>query len=81
MMNILQRRDGSPTGAAEKARVETLERRDLMSAASQAASIRAPHSGPEFVYVESNNPQPGQNAVLAFRRNHADGSLRKSGGF
>jgi 6-phosphogluconolactonase (cycloisomerase 2 family) len=39
------------------------------------------HHAPDVVYVESNNPAPGQNAVLAFRRNHADGSLRRLAAF
>jgi 6-phosphogluconolactonase (cycloisomerase 2 family) len=33
------------------------------------------------VYTESNNPTAGQNAVLAFRRNPADGSLHQIGAF
>ena len=37
--------------------------------------------GGEFVYVESNNPEPGQNAVIALRRNPSDGSLRQIGTF
>jgi hypothetical protein len=33
------------------------------------------------VYVESNNSNPGQNAVIALHRNPADGSLREIGTF
>jgi 6-phosphogluconolactonase (cycloisomerase 2 family) len=33
------------------------------------------------VYTESNDPTAGQNAVLAFRRNPADGSLKQIGTF
>lgn len=33
------------------------------------------------VYVESNNPNAGQNAVIALRRNPSDGSLREIGTF
>src|SRR5262245_47299145 len=33
------------------------------------------------VYTESNDPVAGQNAVLAFRRNPADGSLQQIGTF
>jgi DNA-binding beta-propeller fold protein YncE len=33
------------------------------------------------VYTESNDPVAGQNAVLAFRRNPADGSLKQIGTF
>ena len=32
-------------------------------------------------YVESNNPNPGQNAVIALRRDPADGSLHEIGTF
>jgi DNA-binding beta-propeller fold protein YncE len=42
---------------------------------------RGDHTDAEAVYVESNNPAPGQNAVLGFRRNPADGSLRQFGTF
>src|SRR5439155_24450697 len=33
------------------------------------------------VYVESNNPDPGENAVLAFGRDPTDGSLTQIGTF
>ncbi len=46
--------------------VEVMEGRTLMSAAAGPAS---------FVYVESNNPNPGQNAVLAYRADPATGGL------
>jgi hypothetical protein len=42
---------------------ERLENRNLMSATNT------------FVYVESNNPNPGQNAVLAYKENTATGAL------
>src|SRR5262245_43342061 len=67
--------------------LETLEDRAVPSAATpDAAAGRADlgrPAGPAVatVYVESNNPAPGQNAVLAFRRNPADGSLRQIGMF
>lgn len=61
---------------------ETLEGRTLLSVTGVS------HREPGFdhghavttVYTESNNPQPGQNAVLALRR-AADGSLRQVGKF
>jgi 6-phosphogluconolactonase (cycloisomerase 2 family) len=42
-----------------------------------------PPTGPAVttVYVESNNPSPGQNAVIAFRRDPASGSLKEIGKF
>lgn len=55
--------------AAEDARFESLETRRLMSAAATT------------VYVESNNPDAGQNAVIALRRDPADGSLKQVGEF
>jgi 6-phosphogluconolactonase (cycloisomerase 2 family) len=58
-----------------------LERRELLSAAGQANLFPSHGTGPEFVYVESNNPEPGQNAILAFRRNQSNGSLRRIGSF
>lgn len=57
-------------GDPAEARVELLEGRALPSA-----------FGPAFVYVESNNPNPGQNAVLAFRRDPATGGLTQIGSF
>lgn len=33
------------------------------------------------VYTETNNPAPGQNAVLAFRENPANGGLKEIGSF
>jgi 6-phosphogluconolactonase (cycloisomerase 2 family) len=69
-----------PGGRSTQAPIETLERRELLSAAHSDPS--PPHnSGPDFVYVESNNPEPGRNAVLAFRRNSSTGSLRRIGTF
>jgi 6-phosphogluconolactonase (cycloisomerase 2 family) len=61
--------------------VETLERRELLSAAAHPHPFPSHGTGPEFVYVESNNPESGQNAVLAFRRNPSNGSLRRIGSF
>jgi 6-phosphogluconolactonase (cycloisomerase 2 family) len=49
----------------------------LPSLAAVAAHARAS----SVVYVETNNPAADQNAVLAFRRNPADGSLTEIGSF
>ena len=46
---------------------ETLETRTLMSATG-VSDLQPDHGPAETVYVESNNPQPGQNAVIALRR-------------
>ena len=46
--------------------IERMEGRTLMSAG---------HPSPSYVYVESNNPNPGQNAVLAYRADPATGAL------
>jgi len=53
--------------------MEPLESRRLLSA--------APSVPGEFVYVESNNPAPGQNAVIALQRDPANGSLQQVGSF
>ena len=56
-------RGSRPVG---KAALEELEGRRLMSAATGISDLAAARpSGSEFVYVESNNPEPGQNAVIA----------------
>jgi 6-phosphogluconolactonase (cycloisomerase 2 family) len=69
-----------PGGRRNPPPIETLERRELLSAA-HSDPFPAPGTGPEFVYVDSNNPEPGRNAVLAFRRNPSTGSLRQIGTF
>jgi 6-phosphogluconolactonase (cycloisomerase 2 family) len=48
--------------------LDPLEARTLLS---------SPGHAPDVVYVETNNPAPGQNAILAFRRSPADGSLKE----
>jgi 6-phosphogluconolactonase (cycloisomerase 2 family) len=60
---------------------EVLEGRTLMSAGGHSDLGPAHGPGSEFVYTESNNPAPGQNAVIALQRNPADGSLRQVGTF
>ena len=52
--------------------LEPMEARTLLS---------SPGHAPDVVYVESNNPAAGQNAVIAFRRNPADGSLKEIAAF
>jgi 6-phosphogluconolactonase (cycloisomerase 2 family) len=55
--------------------VEIVESRTLMSAGQPTpAAVPLPVSS-SFVYVESNNPNAGQNAVLAYRANAATGAL------
>jgi 6-phosphogluconolactonase (cycloisomerase 2 family) len=67
--------------------VEHMEER-AMPAAHHTASVfsassldRHDHRAEEVVYVESNNPTPGQNAVLGFLRNPFNGSLTQFGSF
>ena len=60
--------------------IEAMEGRTLMSAgypapAGRPAAAARPSSGPSYVYVESNNPNPGQNAVLAYRADPTTGAL------
>jgi 6-phosphogluconolactonase (cycloisomerase 2 family) len=61
---------------------ETLEARALLSVTGLSHGERHFDHGHAVttVYTESNNPQPGQNAVLALRR-AADGSLHQVGKF
>ena len=60
---------------------EMLENRWLLSASGFVGhrADPAPHSPVEFVYIETNNPNSGQNAVLAFDR-QPGGSLQQIGG-
>ncbi len=73
MKNALQMREPSRRSTDAKAEFEALEGRTLLSVGGPGAV--------EFVYVETNNSQPVQNAVIAFRRNPADGSLQQIGKF
>lgn len=62
---------------------EQLEGRTLLSVSGFPGDHGQLHHGERastVVYVESNNPTAGQNAVLALRR-EADGSLRQFGSF
>lgn len=66
---------------ADGAGVEPLENRTLMSV-SGFPQFGGDHGADQStVYVESNNPQPGQNAVIAFHRDAASGALRQIGTF
>src|SRR5690242_12175780 len=56
---------------------EPLENRQLMSGGVGPDH----HALNEVVYVESNNPTPGQNAIIALRRDASDGSLQQIGKF
>ena len=62
--------------------LEALEDRAVPAALDPGLAGDAARFGPAqtTVYVESNNPEPGQNAVLAFTR-RADGGLRQVGTF
>lgn len=81
MENVVRKRGGSRRAAALTSEFEALESRTLMSAAGLSDLGAEHHARAEFVYVESNNPQPGQNAVIAFRRDPANGSLHQTGKF
>jgi len=59
---------------------EMLETRTLMSGTG-FSDLQPDHGPAETAYVESNNPQPGQNAVIALRRDPSDGSLHQIGKF
>jgi len=60
---------------------ERLESRTLFSAAGLPDLGIQADPAVTTVYVESNNPHAGQNAVLALRRNPANGSLHQIGKF
>jgi 6-phosphogluconolactonase (cycloisomerase 2 family) len=62
-------------------RLEVLEDRAVPS--SLPAELASQPVGPAVttVYVETNNPAAGQNAVLAFRRSPSDGGLTEIGSF
>jgi 6-phosphogluconolactonase len=82
MLRLMRNRCALPAPAAQRANLnfEALEERSVP--ASLAGGLLPP-AGPAqtTVYVETNNPNPGQNAVLAFRRNAGDGGLSQIGSF
>lgn len=67
--------------------VESLEVREVPASLAPDNLPGAPHperpdrAGVEVVYTESNNPAPGQNAVLGFYRNPVTGGLVQFGAF
>jgi 6-phosphogluconolactonase (cycloisomerase 2 family) len=73
MLNWVRKRSHTRTGAARSAcpRVEALECRDVPAPVS---------ARPVTVFVETNDPDAGNNAVLAFDR-APDGGLREIGSF
>ena len=54
---------------------ELLEDRRLFSADSLISSTFAAHRAADTVYIESNNPAAGANAVLGFHRDSVTGAL------
>jgi len=61
--------------------MESLESRTMMSAGGLSGHAdHFDHQAAQIVFTESNNPQPGQNAVLALREGR-DGSLHEIGKF
>ncbi len=54
--------------------LETLESRQLMSVSA------LPKAAPSFIYTETDNSNPGQNAVIAFR-NNGHGKVTQLGSF
>jgi DNA-binding beta-propeller fold protein YncE len=70
-------------GSHARLRLEALEERAVPAApglSPLAAAAAGSSAGIATVYVESNNPAEGQNAVLAFNR-AADGTLAQIGTF
>jgi 6-phosphogluconolactonase (cycloisomerase 2 family) len=63
---------------------ESLEKRALMSTSAALHDADHGHSGRgdlTVLYTESNSPESGKNAVLAFERDPRDGSLHQIGKF
>jgi Lactonase, 7-bladed beta-propeller len=73
MLSRIWNRRPSATSRRARPQLEALEER-----AVPAGHL---HPAPSFVYAETNNPAAGQNAVLAFRRNPADGGMTEIGSF
>ena len=71
-----------PSELAARLGVETMEERAVPASHKLDGLFRPPpHAGAEVVYVESNNPADGQNAVLAYQRNPGNGHLTRLGSF
>src|SRR5689334_17507002 len=82
-MGAIRENSGGPinaSGPIARAIFEVLEPRWLMSGSPASFDSHGLADGPSVVYVESNNPAAGQNAVLAFRRNPATGALKELAG-
>ena len=76
-----KRRHGRPVARRVCLGLETLEERAVPAALSPTFPLAPPPAATAAtVFVESNNPAPGENAVLAFTR-LADGSLQQIGTF
>ncbi|QJW98890.1 lactonase family protein [Frigoriglobus tundricola] len=60
--------------------LEAMDRRDVPSASPADGGFAPTSSAPAVVYVESNNPAAGQNAVLAYLRT-SDGQEHQIGSF
>jgi DNA-binding beta-propeller fold protein YncE len=71
MMSWIRKRTRTPAAARPRLAVEALERRDVPAPVGAGAAT---------VFVETNNPDVGNNAVLAFDRS-ADGTLHEIGAF
>ena len=76
-----KRRHGRPVVRQVRLGLEALEERAVPAALSSTLPVAPPPAATAAtVFVESNNPEPGENAVLAFTR-LADGALRQIGTF
>src|SRR4051812_5920346 len=87
LRNLRARFGGSPRPLSRSARGIVGWMGVLVLALSWTSLVGIPaQAGPKgraanLVYITTNDPTPGQNAVLAFRRNPNDGSLAPLGRF
>jgi 6-phosphogluconolactonase (cycloisomerase 2 family) len=79
-IEIAEEKTAIHTNRLRTAVVETLEHRRFLSASPTPSFFHDPHILETTIYTESNNPASGQNAVLAFHRNPATGSLTELAG-
>src|SRR5258708_7255154 len=77
---IRKRRQSRPASPRARLRLECLEERAVPAALHLPAQSEPGTAAVATVFVESNNPEPDHNAVLAFTRRN-DGSLRQIGTF
>lgn len=62
--------------------LEPLDQRDVPAVLSAGSVLERPEGNDvAIVYTETNNPQEGRNAVLAFRRDGRTGDLTRIGSF